>query len=314
MQRLRQFGLVVSVAMAPFFSVSAQATTVACSVIAPPAKELATQSKYSQSDESRSTVMDDAFLQRNTVLVPIRQSIAALGQFASASEVAQKIIAPSNDVCIKENIIRWARAGSLTQMNTADAYLARDRFMAEILLTLMSSAKNHPMNADNHKAVADWLAKIADQTIEFYEYRAGQKSKMNNHRYWAGLSVGATGFFLGNATYEDWGKRSFELGVCQVDASGFLPLELSRGALALDYHIYALRPLQAMAKLAAAHGKDFESDCNGGLKRLRDQTLAAIDNPAAISERTGEEQIVEVRDTSFIAPLQLASLSLLKTP
>jgi hypothetical protein len=128
---------------------------------------------YSRSDESRSTVMDDAFLWRNTVLVPIRQSIAALGQFASASEVAQNIIALSNDVCINENIIRWAWAGSLTQMNTADAYLARDRFMAENLLILMSSAKNHPMNYDYQKSVADWLAKIADQTIEFYEFRAG---------------------------------------------------------------------------------------------------------------------------------------------
>jgi Alginate lyase len=121
-------------------------------------------------------------------------------------------------------------------------------------------------------------------------------------------------FFIANATFEDCGKRSFELGVCQVDASGFLPLELSRCPLALDYHIYALRPLPTMAKLAAAHGKDFENDCIGGLKRLRDQTLAAIENSAAISERAGEEQIVEVREKSFVAPLQLASLSLLKTP
>jgi hypothetical protein len=310
MRRARRAVFMVSVAMGLFFSAQANAAGVECAVIAAPAKTLATQSKYDQNDSSRATILESAFQERNNILRPIRRSIAELAQFRFDTQDALQP-AQSNAACINENVIRWARAGALTQMDTADAFLARDRFMGEILLTLMSSAKIQPMNAGDRDVVAKWLVTIADSTVEYYEYRAGQKSRINNHRYWAGLAVGAIGFFLENAKYEDWGKRSYELGVCQVDAAGYLPLELSRGALALDYHVYSLRPLQALAMLAASQGQNLENDCNGGLKRLRDQTLAAIKNSDAISERTGLRQNVHFRDTSFVGPLQLEALGLL---
>jgi Alginate lyase len=312
MRRLQRSGYIVSIMFALCFSTQAFAAEVECAVVAAPAKTLATQSKYDQSDSSRSTILDRAHQERNAALTPIRRSIAELAQISFATQDALKT--SPYGACINENVIRWARAGALTQMDTADAYLARDRFMGEILLTMMSSAKKYPMTSEDRVIVNNWLVTIADQTVEFYEYRAGQKSKMNNHRYWAGLSVGATGFFLGNKKYEDWGKLSYELGVCQVDAAGFLPLELSRGELALDYHIYSLRPLQALAKLAAEKGSDLEGECNAGLKRLRDQTLAAIKDSNAIRERTGEDQIVRVKESSFVAPLQFAALGLLQSP
>ena len=310
MRRARRAIFVVSVAMGLFFSAQAKAADVECTVIAAPAKTLATQSKYDQNDSSRSAILESAFQERNNILRPIRRSIAGLAQFRFDTQDGLQS-AQTNAACINENVIRWARAGALTQMDTPDAFLARDRFMGEILLTLMSSAKIQPMNAGDREVVAKWLVKIADSTVEYYEYRAGQKSRINNHRYWAGLAVGAIGFFLENAKYEDWGKRSYGLGVCQVDAEGYLPLELSRGAFALDYHVYSLRPLQALATLAASQGQNLENECNGGLKRLRDQTLAAIKNSDDISERTGLKQNVHFRDTSFIAPLQLAALGLL---
>jgi Alginate lyase len=307
---MRWTAFIVSMAIGLFFGVQANASGIACAVIAAPAKTLATQSKYDQNDSSRSAILESVFQERENILRPIRQSIAELSQFRFDT---QRGLQPSlnNAACINENVIRWAMAGALTEMETADAFLARDRFMGEILLTLMSSAKIQPMKASERDVVAKWLVTIADSTVDYYEYRAGQKSRINNHRYWAGLAVGSIGFVLENAKYEDWGKRSYELGVCQVDADGYLPLELSRGALALDYHVYSLRPLQALAMLAASQGHNLENECNGGLKRLRDQTLAAIKNSDAISERAGLRQDIHFKDTSFVGPLQLASLGLL---
>ncbi len=310
MRRARRAVFMVSVAMWLSFSAHVVAASIECPTITAPAKTLATLSKYDQNDSSRSTISENAIDERNNILNPIRRSVAELVHFRfDAQDVLQ--LAQAKAVCVNENVIRWARAGALTQMNTADAFLTRDRFMGEILLTLMSSAKVQPMAASDRDVVAKWLITIAESTVEYYEYRAGRKSKINNHRYWAGLSVGATGFFLDNAKYEDWGKRSYQLGVCQVDAEGYLPLELSRGALALNYHVYSLRPLQALATLAASQGQKLENECNGGLKRLRNQTLAAIKNSDAINERTGLKQNVHFIDRNFAGPLQLVALGLL---
>jgi Alginate lyase len=211
----------------------------------------------------------------------------------------------SNGACITENLVRWAQAEALTQMQTSDAYLARDRLVSEILLTLLSSSEIQSMNESDRNVIEPWLVAIADSTIEFYEHRAGDKSRLNNHRYWAGLAVGAIGFFLEKPEYINWGERSYQLGVCQVDESGYLPLELSRGARALEYHVYSLRPLQALAALSAAHGRDLEGQCNGGLKRLRNQTMAALKNSDAISERAGLRQTGHASEASFVPSLHL---------
>ena len=47
-------------------------------------------------------------------------------------------------------------------MDTADACLARDRFMGEILLTLPLMVNHRQMNEDDRYVVANWLDTIAD--------------------------------------------------------------------------------------------------------------------------------------------------------
>jgi hypothetical protein len=304
MRRLYRLNFFVSVLIATLCSVQAGAADGVCPVIAAPVKALVTQSKYDQSDRSRSTISENAYKQREDVLKPIRASIAQLAQL-TANPHNEPQSAHTKGACITENLVRWAQAEALTQMETSDAYLVRDRFVSEILLTLLSSAETRPMTASERAAIAPWLITIADSTVLYYENRAGAKSRMNNHRYWAGLAVGTIGIFMEKPEYEDWGTRSYQLGVCQVDAEGYLPLELLRGARALEYHVYSLRPLQALAVLAAARGKDLESQCNGGLKRLRDQTLASIRNSDAISERAGFQQTGRFNETSFIRPLHV---------
>lgn len=82
------------------------------------------------------------------------------------------------------------------------------------------------------------------------------------------------------------------------NTTGYLPLELSRCELALDYHIYSMHPFQAFAMLAARQGIHLENECIGGLERLRSQTLAAIGNLDAMSERAGSKQIPHMSDST----------------
>jgi Alginate lyase len=281
-----------------------------CQIIAAPPESLATPSKYEQSDVTRSAPSQDAMDLRNSVMKPIRQSIVALaeaGPRADADLRAQL----EHARCVIRNIRSWAESGSLTRMKSPDAFLSRDRLMSEIILTLIAAEKVEKMNSVDRKITAKWLAGIADSTIEYYRYRAGRSSKLNNHRYWAALAVGSVGFVLDQPQYKDWAARSFTLGVCQVDAAGYLPLELARGELALEYHVYSLRPLQALANLARSQGEDLDDECNGGLRRLRQQTLSSLRDTAPIDELTGLKQTVRIKEMSYIGPLRLSSLGLM---
>ncbi len=284
-------------------------SNLACQDILAPAASLETKSKYDQNDASRSEILDDSSEKRNEVLKPIRKSISTLATLG-VNETDSHNVQVINAKCLQRNLVHWAEAGSLTKMETTDAFLARDRLMSEIVLTYIASQKFQKMDAVDGKKVSAWLSSIASSTMEFYQFRAGGKSKVNNHRYWAGLSVGSIGYAIASDEFKQWGERSYQVGVCQVDENGYLPLELGRGELALDYHVYALRPLQAFAQLASQYGDHVDGKCGDGLKRLRKQTLAAIDDPSLISELTGIQQGVHAKERSYTKPLQLASLDL----
>lgn len=279
-----------------------------CRTIMAPAVSIATVSKYNQNDTSRSEQSETSAAVRNEILKPIRKSIADLSRMVANDMDPQLQIA--NAKCFQLNLVNWAEAKALTQMESTDAYLTRDRFMSEIALNLISSQKIHPMNRISQDKIFEWLGSVATSTIEFYQYRAGNKVKINNHRYWAGLAVGSIGYAIASDKFKNWGTRSYQIGVCQVDATGYLPLELSRGDLALDYHVYALRPLQAFASLASDYGDSVDGKCGDGLKRLRSQTLASMKDASAINALTGVMQEVGAKEKSYSKPLQLTSLGL----
>jgi hypothetical protein len=287
----------------------ASARGLLCPEISIPSATLSTTSKYDQNDASRSDVDGDSAEIRKTILRPIRKSISELSQMITNDEIeASQLV--NNAKCFQQNLARWADGGALTHMESADAYLTRDRFVSEIALNLLASQKLHRMAVGDQKKISKWLSSIAATTIEFYQFRAGDKVKINNHRYWAGLAVGSVGYAISDKSLKQWGASSYQIGVCQVDAAGYLPLELGRGELALDYHIYALRPLQAFSSLASGFGDKVDGKCGDGLKRLREQTVASISDPSAISVLTGLKQGLHAKEKSYSKPLQLVSLGL----
>lgn len=285
------------------------ATAFSCASIAVPPTALDTRSKYRGDDPTKSTLDDEASSERDKTLKPIRRSVRALTTLAhetGGSVEARRARAE----CVLENLDKWAKGGSLTKMRSTDAYLTRDRWVAEIVLALRVASKVKPASPARQAAYRTWLSSIARDTIEAYALRLGPKSRMNNHRYWAGLSVAATGFYLDDKAFKDWGKRSFEIGACQVDERGFLPAELSRGKKALEYHVYALRPLAAIAKLAAEENEPLDSPCLSGFKRLALQTARSLDDSSTFEHIVGQAQRFAVRETSYSPALRLATLEI----
>lgn len=239
-----------------------------CPVIGAPARRLDTPSKYRAGDVTRSVIDEPIAAAREAQLAPTR---LALRQLRGA------IATRSADACVAKALREWAQLGALTDMASSDAFLTRDRFVADIAAALLTlRERGQPVATE--AIVQAWLLTVARGTVEFYDWRAGPVARRNNHRYWAGLAVGTIGVLLEDASLTGWAERSYQIGVCQVDARGVLPLEEARDERAWDYHLYALRPLAAFRELAERYGVHLDDRCTGGLERLAWRTRLAEAN------------------------------------
>jgi hypothetical protein len=280
-----------------------------CPDIKAPPTRLQTQSKYSSDDLSKSSVDDEAMAERDKAVRPIRGSVRILTNMAYGQSVNRDVMQARAD-CVLGNLDRWAIALSLTDMSSEDAFLTRDRWIAEIALALEFASKNVELSAERKERYSAWLGTIARDTIDAYAFRLGPKSRTNNHRYWAGLSVAAVGFLLGDQEFKRWGRISFEIGACQVDKSGYLPRELERGEKALEYHVYALRPLAAILKLALENGEPIQSKCLDGYERLSAQTRGSLKDASVFERAVGLRQKTSIRESSYSEALKLSSLKI----
>jgi poly(beta-D-mannuronate) lyase len=115
-------------------------------------------------------------------------------------------------------------------------------------------------------------------------------SGKNNHRYWAGLSATAAGIATGDKQLTDWGIDSARIGLAQITPDGTLPLEVSRGKRARDYHIFAAQPLVATAELARGQGVDLYAENGGALTKLVNRVVDSLDDPSFFEKASGAKQ------------------------
>jgi poly(beta-D-mannuronate) lyase len=259
-----------------------------CEIVAAPPARIETWSKYDQGYKSRSVIDAASAARRAQVLDPMEDSIRHLEAIARMDTFAA---GSDNEVaCAARSLRLWAKAGALTDMATTDANLSRDRFMTSITAVAMS-LRAHGNDLSTDEAVRKWLHSIAKQTMRYYDLQAGTVSRRNNHRYWAGLSVGRIGALLGEGDLTEWARQSLEIGLCQIDADGFLPLEIARQAKAYDYHLYAYIALRSLSDLLPAGRTDrSEGSCMDALTRLEARIGAAADTYPSFERRSGYRQ------------------------
>ncbi|MFH7445272.1 alginate lyase family protein, partial [Pseudomonas syringae pv. tagetis] len=78
--------------------------------------------------------------------------------------------------------------------------------------------------------------KLADQVVRDCSNLAMEK--INNHSYWAALSVMATAVATIRQDLFDWAVMEFKVAANQVDKDGFVPNDMKRRQRALSCHNY----------------------------------------------------------------------------
>jgi hypothetical protein len=252
---------------------SGHTSDVACAGISGPMAMPATFSKYASGDVTRSLADPAAVAKRRRQLADIRAFVADIENLASryrASGGADLGAAR----CVLQRLGEWAAADGFLGLSTEDAFLTRDTLVID-LARAYAIVEPAPITDTDREAVRGWLRRIANDTIAFYEYAAGPRTRANNHRYWAGVSVGTVGIITADAVLGRWAADTLKLALCQVRADGALPLELARGRRAFEYHVYALRALTDLTDVVADGGVPADlGDCADGLDRLRRFSLA----------------------------------------
>ena len=187
----------------------------------------------------------------------------------------------------------WAEGGAmLGTLSSEQAYYQRKWMLSGLAL---SYARIRPTADPQTRATIEhWLVTIANLTLDHSDRHKGVR---NNHYYWEGIAVAATGAVTGEKRFLDWGQRVFDRAMADVAADGSLPHELARGRKALKYHLFAAAPLAMLASVLDRHSPRMDA--------LVAYCLKGIADPASVAATAGTEQEGPINDNE-VAWLQIS--------
>ncbi|WP_370678778.1 alginate lyase family protein [Comamonas sp. GB3 AK4-5] len=224
-----------------------------------------------------------------------QQAVAGLNGFAA------KVARWSDDylrsgerlpaACTLQWLAAWARDGAMQgrmiRVNNDQPYYMRQWMLDAVALAYL---KVHDQADAAQRAVIEpWLQQLAVANLAYWD---DAKHRRNNHYYWGGLGVLATGLVTGNDALWRAGHEAFRSGVQAIQPDGRLPFEMTRGRRALHYHDYALAPLVLMAELARLRGEDWYGDNHHAIDRLARRVAEGWSDASWFAEQAGVPQEV----------------------
>ncbi|MGL5113751.1 MAG: alginate lyase family protein [Beijerinckiaceae bacterium] len=258
-----------------------------CPPVTPPLVSFDPPSRYDGSGPARDTVNPTAEAAYEAAIKPLRIFMSDVTQAANTYQRTGAVAAAN---CALDHLLAWSKAGALAKPGEHQAWFKLSTSVAGLSLAVLQIAPATAERAADMKLVTDWLANRASAVRGHFDTLKLPRASRNNHRAWGGLAAAATGAVTGDRSLLDWGMASYRLVVCQARPDGALPLELDRGAKALDYHLYALTVLTQLAEIGAKNGVDTHGACEGALGRVVAFTLAGLADPAKVAALAGKPQ------------------------
>ncbi|UYZ83290.1 alginate lyase family protein [Entomomonas sp. E2T0] len=286
--------------------------TIPCST-APPKPftgALLIESKYDQTDVNKTilvTTSESSTEIQNHIKNYIKGLLTASKSYRKATKTTQANTALA---CLSYWLDDWAKANALlnpeaTKTGIAGRKWALAAISAIILNTQGYSNGKFELTTDQKR----WLKKLAEQVILEYEPRRADNftGYFNNHDYWAGWAVSATGMAIQNRDMIIWGHTSLQRALQQVMVSNngqyaWLPYEVARGKLAADYSNYAMIPLMLLADAAKANYLYLSTDELKKLQLLGNFTALTVLNPNSLHELPGTQSTVKPYKMIWVIP------------
>lgn len=244
-------------------------------------------------DDKHSVIDPALYEKRKAAIKPLEDFRAEIARMASRALKGER----EAGLCVGNWLATWAKGGALLgRMHTHQSDYERKWALAAFALSY-HHARDF-IRSEDRAEILPWFEKVAEVSSRFFDNPGRRR---NNHYYWLGLAVGASGHLTGNKAHQAFMRASFEAGLSEITREGDLPQETARGIRALHYNNYALVPLVMMAEIAALHGEDWYARHNGALHRLAAFVLEGQRDPAPISAKAGGAQLpLEARAMSWL--------------
>ena len=264
---------------------------------APYTGHLQLQSKYDQNDSSKSTLVEQSkeTARIGELIKGYLGSLAtAANQFQRAKDEAQ---ARLNLACIDQWLDAWAKAGALRNPDASGTGVAARKWaLAAIASTVLKTQALSGGAFDLNATQRHWLQELAEQVIAEHQPRhRADFAHFNNHDYWAGWAVAATGMLLGRDDFLAWADTNLRRALTQATPSAsadtrYLPLEVARAQLAADYSNYAMVPLTLLVETAEHNGRPLTAQERQTFTQLANFTARAVLEPDTLPELNHSKQ------------------------
>lgn len=256
-----------------------------------PVPALRHDSKFRRTDVSASEIDPHEAAQEQASVAPLRtfnRIIASRADLALRDVVNRE----RHRACVVDHLDHWARADALRGPNSAQGDF--ERKWGAITYALAFAEARSAADPAAQARITDWLRSMGQDVRQDYDGPpsiAALPRRANNHAYWAALSASTVAIAIGDTELFDWGMLRFLKALDDIGPDGLLPLELRRGARALEYHRFALEPLLMLALIARANAVAVPADGELALRRLIAAVRAGNESPERFAVLTGHAQV-----------------------
>lgn len=257
----------------------------------PPAPIVTVSGNFFYADSSGSVIDPDLYKKNIEAREPLRKY---LDQIIKMTELARTGDFDASR-SVNEWLLAWANGNAMSKVASAQGGFERKWLLSGLLISYLGN-KPYQEWAQREK-IENWFNQLTRLMMQDYQgYKKG--SQRNNHSYWAGLVAIEMSLINSDKELLNWGLEKVRYGLSQVDAEGFLPLELERKGRALQYHRVSLEALMMSAYLLKDMGIDLFADYNGALDRLATTTLRGYQSPELFKIKTGVKQEFQLKDST----------------
>jgi poly(beta-D-mannuronate) lyase len=195
--------------------------------------------------------------------------------------------------CALEHMEAAAKDGVFTgKMSSNQAYYVQGWVIGAVAIAYLKIRESGLVSAAQRKEILPWIEKVVAQSQHYYEERRKKSTgdAQNNHLYWAGVELAAAGIAANDRKIFDWGIKTYQIGISQIQPDGSLPEEMRRGARALHYHLYALAPLVYLAEFGEENGLHSWSERDYAIKKLANLCIEGLEDNTFFVKATGIPQ------------------------
>ena len=257
----------------------------------PPPPVVSIGGNFFYSDENNSVINEELYKKNEEARKPLRDYLDQIIKMTEASQKGDLVAG----AMIDDWLGSWADGNAMTKIDSQQDGFERKWILSGLLIAYWRNSPH--TNWQKTQKIEKWLSTLTHLMMEDYmEYK--KSSQKNNHVYWAGLVAIEMSAINSDINLMNWGLEKVRFGLSQIDAEGFLPLELDRKGRALQYHRVSIEALMMAAYFAKFQGIDLLSENNSALNRLALAILKGYADPEIFAAKTGVKQEFKLKEST----------------